>query len=98
MSLRERRRRVQTKTKPHYLGLGTCMWSLKSQASLKKPKIEFIPFRLLQENKHELCKIIVSLEQEIDDLKEQNTILKRKLRKKPTPSTTPASPSMKKET
>ena len=44
----------------------------------KKPKIEFIPFRLLQENKQELCKRILSLEQEIDDLKEQNIILKRK--------------------
>ena len=58
----------------------------------KKPKIEFIPFRLLQENKQELCKRILSLEQEIDDLKEQNTILKRKLRKKSTSSTTPSSP------
>ena len=52
----------------------------------KKPKIEFIPFRLLRENKQELCKRILSLEQEIDDLKEQNTILKHKLRKKSTPS------------
>ena len=34
MIQRERRRRVQTKMKPHYLNLGTCMWSLKSQASL----------------------------------------------------------------
>ena len=50
----------------------------------KKSKIEFIPFRLLQENKQELCKRLLSLEQEIEDLKEQNTILKRKLRKKPT--------------
>ena len=53
----------------------------------KKLKIEFIPFRLLQENKQELCKKILSLEQEIDDLRDQNSILKRKLRKKPTPST-----------
>ena len=50
----------------------------------KKPKIEFIPFRLLQENKQELCKRVLSLEQEINELKEQNTILKRKLRKKST--------------
>ena len=56
----------------------------------KKPKIEFIPFRLLQENKQELCKRILSLEREIDDLREQNSILKRKLRKKPTSSTTPS--------
>ena len=60
----------------------------------KKPKIEFIPFRLLQENKQELCKKILSLEQEIDDLREQNSILKCKLRKKPISSTTlPSSPA-----
>ena len=64
----------------------------------KKPKIEFIPFRLLQENKQELCKRILSLEQEIDDLREQNSILKRKLRKKPTSSTTPSSPPPNKGT
>ena len=58
----------------------------------KKPKIEFIPFRLLQENKQELCKRILSLEWEIDDLREQNSILKRKLRRKPTSLTTPSSP------
>ena len=38
----------------------------------KKLKIEFIPFRLLQENKQELCKKILSLEREIDDLQNQN--------------------------
>ena len=65
---------------------------------VRKPKIEFIPFRLLQENKQELCKRILSLEQEIDDLREQNSILKRKLRKKPTSSTTPSSSPPKKET
>ena len=64
----------------------------------KKPKIDFIPFRLLEENKQELCKKILSLEQEIDDLREKNSILKRKLRKKPTTSTTPSSPPPKKET
>ena len=58
----------------------------------KKTKIEFIPFRLLQENKQELCKRVLSLEQGIEDLKEQNTILKRKLRNKPT-SSPPPSPS-----
>ena len=62
----------------------------------KKPKIEFIPFRLLQENKQELRKRMLSLEREIDDLREQNSILKRKLRKKPTSSTTPT-PSPTKE-
>ena len=58
----------------------------------KKPKIEFIPLCLLQENKQELCKRILSLEEEIDDLREQNTILKRKLRKKPTSSQPPSPP------
>ena len=56
---------------------------------VKKPKIEFIPFCLLQENKQELCKKILSLEQEIDDLRDQNSVLKRKLRNKPTPSKKP---------
>ena len=56
----------------------------------KKLKIEFIPFRLLQENKQELCNKILSLEQEIDDLRDQNSVLKRKLRNKPTSSTTPS--------
>ena len=64
----------------------------------KKFKIEFIPFRLLQENKQELCKKILSLEQEIDDLRDQNSVLKRKLREKPTPSTKPSSSSPTKET
>ena len=64
----------------------------------KKPKIKFIPFRLLQENKQELCKRILSLEREIDDLREQNSILEHKLRKKPTSSTTPTSPPPKKDT
>ena len=63
----------------------------------KKPKIEFIPFRLLQENKQELCKKILSLEEEVDGLRDQNSVLKRKLRKKPTPSTKPSpSPPTKK--
>ena len=65
----------------------------------KKLKIEFIPFRLLQENKQELCKKILTLEQEIDDLRDQNSVLKRKLREKPTPSTKssppPSSPTKK---
>ena len=61
----------------------------------KKLKIEFIPFRLLQENKEELRKKILILEQEIDDLRDQNSFLKCKLRKKPTPSTKspPSSPT-----
>ena len=65
---------------------------------VKKPKFEFIPFRLLQENKQELCQRILSLEQEIDDLREQNSILKRKLRNKTTSSTTPPTSPPKTET
>ena len=65
---------------------------------VKRPKFEFIPFRLLQENKQDLCKKILTLEWEIDDLRDQNAVLKRKLRKKHTPSTTPSSPPLKKET
>ena len=59
---------------------------------VKKPKFEFIPFRLLQGNKQDLCKKILTLEWEIDDLRDQNAILKRKLREKPKPSTKPTSP------
>ena len=70
--------------------------SLPNRAN--KPKIEFIPFRLLQENKQELCKKVLSLEREIEDLREQNSILKRKLRKKHTSSTTPSPPPPRKET
>ena len=84
---RERRRRAEMKMKSHYLNLGTCMFKKSSLPDrVRKPKIEFIPFRLLQENKQELCKKILSLEQEIDDLRDQNFVLKRKLRKKPTPN------------
>ena len=53
----------------------------------KKPKIQFIPFHLLQENKLELGKNILELEQEIGDLKEENSTLKGRLRKKDKPTT-----------
>src|SRR3989337_4111462 len=46
----------------------------------KKPKIQFIPFHLLQENKQALCEKI--LNQEIEGLKEKFFIPKRKLRKR----------------
>ena len=59
---------------------------------IKKPKFEFIPFRLLQENKQDLCKKILTLEWEIDDLRDQNAILKRKLREEPKPSTKSTTP------
>src|SRR3954470_12581390 len=60
---------------------------------VKKPKFEFIPFRLLQENKQGLCKKILTLEWEIDDLRDQNVVLKRKLREKSMPSTKSTIPS-----
>ena len=59
----------------------------------KSPKVEFIPVRLLQENKQDLCKKVLELEQEIGELKEENSILKHKLRKKDKPSTSPPPPS-----
>ena len=36
----------------------------------------------MQENKQDLCKKILTLEWEIDDLRDQNAVLKRKLREK----------------
>ena len=74
---------------PRYMHVEFKKSSLPDRA--KKPKIKFIPFRLLQENKQELCKRVLSLEQEIEDLKEQNIILKHKLRKKPSSSPPPSS-------
>ena len=62
--------------------------------SRKKPKILFIPSRLLQESKQELCQRVLRLEEEIFDLKEQNFLLKRKLSKfKNSATTPPPSPS-----
>ena len=60
----------------------------------KKPKIQFIPFRPLQENKQDLCKKVLELEWEIRELKDENSVLKSKLRKKDKPSTSsPPAPS-----
>ncbi|KAI4991830.1 hypothetical protein ZWY2020_040216 [Hordeum vulgare] len=64
--------------------------------SREKPKILFIPSRLLQESKEELCQRVLRLEEEINDLKERNFVLKRKLNKFKTSATTPA-PSPSKE-
>ena len=58
----------------------------------KKPKIQFIPFHIFQENKQDVCKKVLELEQEIGELKEENSILKRKLRKKRKPSTSSTQP------
>ena len=61
----------------------------------RKPKVLFIPSRFLQESKQELCQRILKLEQEVDDLREQNFMLKRKLNKLKDP--TPTSPPPKKD-
>jgi hypothetical protein len=63
----------------------------------RKPKVLFIPSRFLQEKKQELCQRILKLEQEVDDLREHNFMLKRKLDKLPISSTTPTSPPPKKD-
>ena len=52
--------------------------------TVNKSKIQFIPFHLLQENKNTLCEKIMELEQEISKLKEENYVLKQKLKDKPT--------------
>ena len=62
----------------------------------RKPKVLFIPSGFLQESKQELCQRILKLEQEVDYLREQNFMLKRKLDKLPASSTTPTSPPSKK--
>ena len=58
----------------------------------RSPKIQFIPYRLLQECKQDLCKRVLELEQEVGELKEKKSILKRKLRTKGKPSTSPPPP------
>jgi hypothetical protein len=57
----------------------------------RKPKVLIIPSCFLQESKEELCQRVLKLEQEVDDLREQNFILKRKINKlmDPSPSSTP---------
>ena len=62
----------------------------------KKPKTLFIPSRFLQESKQELCQRVLKLEEENDDLREQNFMLKWKLNKLKTSSTNPP-PSPPKE-
>ena len=58
------------------------------------PKIESLPPRFLQDNKAALCKKIMKLELENEDLREENFSLRRKLEKKS--ATTPTSPPPKK--
>ena len=62
----------------------------------KKPKTWCIPSRFLQESKHDLCQRVLKLEEVNDDLREQNFLLKWKLNKLKTSSTTPP-PSPPKE-
>ena len=62
----------------------------------KKPKTLFIPSRFLQESKKELFLRVLKLEEENDDLRKQNFMLKWKLDKLKTTSTTPP-PSPPKE-
>ena len=64
--------------------------------SRRKPKTIFIPSRFLQESKQELCHRVLKLEEENDDLREHNFLLKWKLDKLKTASTTPP-PSPPKE-
>ena len=63
------------------------------------PKVQSIPPCFLQDSKATLCKKIMKLELENEDLREENFSLRRKLEKKnaTTPSsTTPTSPPPKK--
>ena len=64
--------------------------------SRKKPKTLFIPSCFLQESKEELCQRVLRLEEENDDLREHNFMLKWKLNKFKTSATTPP-PSPPKE-
>ncbi|KAM3272697.1 hypothetical protein ACQJBY_042664 [Aegilops geniculata] len=62
---------------------------------------EPVPPRFKQESKEALCKRIIKLEIENDELRIDNSILRRKLEKekgKPASSTTPPSSPTKKET
>ena len=63
-----------------------------------KPEVQFIPSSFLQESKVTLCKKILNLELENDDLREENFMLKYKLKKKATTSPPPTSSPLPKET
>ena len=58
------------------------------------PKVQSIPPHFLQDRKATLCKMIMKLELENEDLREENFSLKRKLENKS--ATTPTSPPPKK--
>jgi hypothetical protein len=69
--------------------------SLPNRSS--KSKVQFIMSRFLHENKVALCKKILKLEQENDDLREERFILKRKLEKLAAASSTSSPPPPKNE-
>ena len=58
------------------------------------PKVQSIPSRFLQESKAALCKKILKLELDNEELRDENFILRLKLEKR---NTTPPSPPPKKE-
>jgi hypothetical protein len=62
---------------------------------VKVPKVQFTPFRRVQENLDKLRRKIWDLERENDKLKEEICVLKWKAKDKPTAS---SPPSPKKET
>ena len=62
-----------------------------------KPKVQFIPSHFRQESKAALCKNILKLELENEDLREENFMLKYKPKKKATSSPPPSSSSPPKE-
>ena len=62
------------------------------------PKVQFIPSHFLQESKAALCKKILKLELENDDLREENFMLKYKLKKKASSTPPPSSSPPPKET
>jgi hypothetical protein len=63
---------------------------------VNESRFQFIPLRLLQESKNALCERVLELEQEVNKMKEENCILKCKLKDRPITSSPPPSP--KKET
>ena len=63
-----------------------------------KPKVQFILSRFLQESKNALCQRILKLELENDDLREENFMLKYKLKKKASSTPPPSSSPPPKET
>ncbi len=59
------------------------------------PKVQSIPLHFLQDNKAALCKKIMKLQLENEDLREENFSLRRKLEKKSASTLPTSSPSKK---